>query len=135
MGDAKDDDLFRSKLRNLMSDKKELPPRLENELKPTKYKPRLVPKVNPPMIIADSSVPLSRVFDDSIERAMYDEMVGPILKSRPTSSSSSSSSSSSKKYLKPLEEIAHISAADKNNPIENIDFTTSILKRLSSKIP
>jgi len=124
MADAKDDDLFRSKLRNLMSDKKELPPRLENELKPNKYKPRLVPKVNPP-IIADS-VPLSRVFDDSIERAMYDEMVGPILKSRPTSSS--------RQYLKPLEEISHISA-DKNNQIENIDFSTSILKRLSSKIP
>ena len=94
--ESKEDDLTRARLRHLMQSgpgstsgnllEKKKETKDEEILRGSKYKPRIPP---------NASNPMERMFDDSIERAMYDEMVGSVLKSRPVSSSSSSGSKSS----------------------------------------
>ena len=94
------------------------PKKLEDELKNMpRYKPRM------------PSVASKPTFDDSYEKALYDEMIGSIMK-KPSSRSSSRS-----QLLAPLPENFNVVEESRPNSDQSnrdsTDFTTKILKRLS----
>jgi UBX domain-containing protein 11 len=91
------------------SSKKLLPKRLEDELKNIpKYKPRTEP---PRRTVAD-------ILGDSVERAAYDEIIGPLVNRLPSS-------------LLKIGPNANISMNEVSSGKSESDFTTSLLTRLA----
>jgi hypothetical protein len=98
-----------------MQPDKVLPKKLEDELKlggGQRYKPRL-PNMN-----------TANLFDDSVEKALYDEIIGPLVK-RPSSRSNVLPLNGAVENTKPN------GISSVNSTISSTDFTTKILKRLS----
>ena len=150
MAESKNGELTRDRLMSLMSskgssssssvDKKELPPRLTEDLKGSKYKPRL------PLSTTSGNL-LDTVLDDSVgtvdhrryplhflytklltifpitERALYDEMLGPIIKPR--------TAPTSRPVLRPLSRDKDGTALGSSPNESGTDFNTAVLRRLA----